>query len=174
MKYLVKFFVVTFFFIISTSAFAEQKIVFLDMKYVLNNSKAGKGAQDYLKKSISDNQKKFAETEKRLKNEEADLLGKKNDLTKEDYKKLSDVLRTKVIEYQKERKQVFDKITKQRSDARKKLLEIVTPIMENYANENDISLILSKQSLIVSTPATDITKIIVERLDTELPSLSLK
>ena len=46
--------------------------------------------------------------------------------------------------------------------------------MENYANENDISLILSKQSLIVSTPATDITKIIVERLDTELPSLSLK
>ena len=48
MKYLVKFFVVTFFFIISTHTFAEQKIVVLDMKYVLNNSKAGKGAQDFL------------------------------------------------------------------------------------------------------------------------------
>jgi len=174
MKYLVKFIVVTFFFIICTNAFAEQKIVFIDMKYVLNSSKAGKGAQDYLKKSIADNQKKFADTEKKLKNEEADLLGKKNDLTKEEYKKLSDVLRAKVIEYQKKRREVFDKIAKQRSEARKKLLDTVKPIMESYADENNISLILDKKSIIVTTPATDITKIIVEKLDTDLPSLSLK
>ncbi len=174
MKYLVKFFVVTFFLLISTTSFAEQKIVYIDMTFVLNNSKAGKGAQDYLKKAISDNQKKFTDTEKKLKNEEADLIGKKNDMTKEEYKKYSDALRTKVIEYQKQRKEVFDKITKQRSDARKKLLEKVTPILENYANENNISLVLDKKSLIISTPETDITNIIVEKLNTELPSLSLK
>jgi len=174
MKYLVKFFVVTFFLLISTTSFAEQKIVYIDMTFVLNNSKAGKGAQDYLKKAISDNQKKFADTEKKLKNEEADLIGKKNDMTKEEYKKYSDALRTKVIDYQKQRKEVFDKITKQRSDARKKLLEKVTPILENYANENNISLVLDKKSLIISTPETDITNIIVEKLNTELPSLSLK
>tara|TARA_B100000029_G_scaffold490602_1_gene549790 strand:- start:770 stop:1294 length:525 start_codon:yes stop_codon:yes gene_type:complete len=174
MKYLVKFFVVTFFLLISTTSFAEQKIVYIDMTFVLNNSKAGKGAQDYLKKAISDNQKKFTDTEKKLKNEEADLIGKKNDMTKEEYKKYSDALRTKVIDYQKQRKEVFDKITKQRSDARKKLLEKVTPILENYANENNISLVLDKKSLIISTPETDITNIIVEKLNTELPSLSLK
>tara|TARA_B100000131_G_C18008779_1_gene569583 strand:- start:152 stop:676 length:525 start_codon:yes stop_codon:yes gene_type:complete len=174
MKYLVKFVVVTFFLLISTTSFAEQKIVYIDMTFVLNNSKAGKGAQDYLKKAISDNQKKFADTEKKLKNEEADLIGKKNDMTKEEYKKYSDALRTKVIDYQKQRKEVFDKITKQRSDARKKLLEKVTPILENYANENNISLVLDKKSLIISTPETDITNIIVEKLNTELPSLSLK
>ena len=64
MKYLVKFFVVTFFFIISTHTFAEQKIVVLDMKYVLNNSKAGKGAQDFLKKSFNNNAKKYSDMEK--------------------------------------------------------------------------------------------------------------
>ena len=63
MKYLVKFFVVTFFIIICTDTFAEQKIVVLDMKFVLNESKAGKGAQDFLKKSFTDNQKKFASIE---------------------------------------------------------------------------------------------------------------
>ena len=174
MKYLVKFFVVTFFLLVCTTSFAEQKIVMLDMTFVLNNSKAGKGAQDFLKKAISDNQKKFAETEKKLKNEEADLIGKKNNMTKEEYKKYSDALRAKVVEYQKERKEVFDKITKQRSDARKKLLDKVTPILENYANENNISLIINKKSLIVANPSTDITNIIVEKLNSELPSLSLK
>ena len=74
MKYLVKFFVVTFFLIVSTHTYAEQKIVVLDMKYVLNNSKAGKGAQDFLKKSLNDNAKKFSAMEKTLKKEENDLL----------------------------------------------------------------------------------------------------
>ncbi len=53
MKYLVKYFVVTFFLLVSTSAFAEQKIVVLDIKFVLNESKAGKGAQDFLRKSFT-------------------------------------------------------------------------------------------------------------------------
>ena len=52
MKYLVKFFVVTFLLLICTYASAEQKIVYLDMKFILNNSKAGKGAQDFLKKTF--------------------------------------------------------------------------------------------------------------------------
>ena len=59
MKYLVRFVVVTFFLLICTHTFAEQKIVVLDLKFVLNNSKAGKGAQDFLKKSFDVNAKKF-------------------------------------------------------------------------------------------------------------------
>ena len=52
MKYLVKFFVVTFLLLIYTHVSAEQKVAYLDMKFVLNNSKAGKGAQDFLKEII--------------------------------------------------------------------------------------------------------------------------
>ena len=74
MKYLVKFVVVTLFVLVCTYAQAEQKIVYIDMKYVLNNSKAGKGAQDYLKKTLQQNQKEFVNTEKELKKEESDLL----------------------------------------------------------------------------------------------------
>ena len=64
MKYLVKFFVVTFLFLAGTYASAEQKTAFLDMKYILNSSTAGKAAQDYLKKTFSENQKKFTDQEK--------------------------------------------------------------------------------------------------------------
>ena len=79
MKYLVKFFVVTFLLLVCTyaSAKTEQKIVYMDMKVVLNSSKAGKGAQDYLQKTFKANQKKFADLEKELKEGENDLLAKK-------------------------------------------------------------------------------------------------
>ena len=85
MKYFVKFFVVTFFLLFSTDVIAEQKIVVLDLKYVLNNSKAGKNAQDFLKKSYNNNLKKYADMEKALKKEEQDLLTKKTVLNKEEY-----------------------------------------------------------------------------------------
>ena len=131
MKYLVKLFVVTFFIIFSTQAFAEQKIVVLDMNYILNQSKAGKGAQDFLKDTFKKNQKKFIEQEKVLKKEESDLLGKKNVLSKEDYKKASAELRKKVIEYQTSRRKTLDKITSQRSDSRKKLLANIEPLIDD-------------------------------------------
>ena len=70
MKYLVKFIVVTFFLLICTYSQAEQKTVFIDMKYVLNNCKAWKAAHDYLAKTFKDNQKKFVSTEKKLKEQD--------------------------------------------------------------------------------------------------------
>ncbi len=67
MKHFVKFFVVTFILSICTHASAEVKITYIDLKYVLNNSKAGKGAQDFLKKSFNNKQKEFVKMEKELK-----------------------------------------------------------------------------------------------------------
>ena len=173
MKYLVKFFVVTFFLILSTHTFAEQKIVVLDMKYVLNNSKAGKGAQDFLKKSFNDNAKKFSDMEKELKKEETDLLTKKTVLTKEEYTKKSDSLRKKVIDYQSQRRTSLDKITKLRAEARKQLFEKVDPILKKYVEDNGISIVLDKKDIVRANVDTDITNIIVEKLNKELPSLSI-
>ena len=174
MKYLVKFFVVTFFVLICTDTFAEQKIVVLDMKFVLNNSKAGKGAQDYLKKTLAQKQKKFQEMEKSLKKEESDLLAKKTIIEKEEYQKKTDALRKKVIDYQSQRRASLDKIAVQRTEARQKLLEKIDPILNNYIKENGIIMVLDKKNILGGNVELDITNIIIEKLNKELPSLNLK
>ena len=174
MKYLVKFFVITFFFIVSTHAYAEQKIVVLDMKYVLNNSKAGKDAQEFLKKKFNDNAKKFTELEKSLKKEETDLLVAKVNLTKEEYTKKSDALRKKVIDYQSQRRSSIDKLTTQRLEARKILMKQIEPILDTYIKKNSISIVMDKKNMLGGLTEYDVTKIIVERLDEEFPSLNLQ
>ena len=72
MKYLVKFFVVTFLFFVCTHVLAEQKIAYIDMKYILNSSDAGNSAQKYLTETFKKNQKKFTDLETSLKKEEID------------------------------------------------------------------------------------------------------
>ena len=174
MKYLVKFFVVTFLLLIYTHASAEQKIAYLDMKFVLNNSKAGKGAQDFLQKSFKENQEKFMNEENALKKKENDLLAQKTILTKKEYQKKTDDLRKKVIDYQSQRRTALEKITSQRAEARQKLLEKLDPIMKTYIKENDISMIIDRKNVLMGNTNLDITNIIVEKLNKELPSLSIK
>ena len=174
MKCLVKFFVVTFLLLICTYASAEQKVAYLDMKFVLNNSKAGKGAQDFLQKSFKENQKKFLDNENALKKEESDLLGQKTILTKEEYQKKSDDLRKKVIDYQSQRRTSLEKITIQRAEARQKLLKKLDPILKTYIKENDISIVIDSKNVLMANTDLDITNIIVEKLNKELPSLSIK
>ena len=135
MKYFVKFFVVTFLVLISTYSFAEQKIAFIDMTYVLNKSKAGKGAQDYLNKTFKENQKKFSNQESDLKKQEIDLLAKKSEMTQDEYKVKADELRKKVVDYQTKRRDSLEKIATQRAEARKKLLEKLDPILMDGLEE---------------------------------------
>ena len=144
------------------------------MTFVLNESKAGKGAQDFLKKSFTDNQKKFIEIEKSLKKEESDLLEKKNILTKDEYNKKTDSLRKKVIDYQSQRRSSLDKIATQRANSRETLIQTIDPILDAYIKENNIALILDKKGALGGVPENDITTIITEKLNKTLPSLNLK
>ena len=175
MKYLVKFFVITFFVLSCTYTQAEQKIVYVDMKSVLNTSKAGKGAQDYLKKVLEKDTKDFANSEKELKKDEAELLEKKTILSKEEYQKKADELRKKVINFQTKKRNAFDEITKKRAEAREKLIKGIDPILKKHIKENNISLVMDKKNIIAASGVDfDITEIIIEKLNKELPSLNLK
>ena len=174
MNRFIKYFLIASFIIFSSDLLAQEKIAILDLKYVLNQSKAGKGAQDFLKKSYTENVKKFQNVEASLKKEEADLLSKKTLLSKEDYTKKSDTLRKKVIDYKSQRRAAMDKITTQRTESRDTLLKSITPILETYIKENNISVVINKVNTLGGNPENDITKIIVDKLDKVLPSLDLK
>ena len=173
MKYLVKFFVITFFLFIGTSLYADQKILIIDMKKVMNESKAGQLAQKYLTNTHNSNIKEFKKIEEDLRKEETDLLNKKNILKKEEYKAKTDSLRTKVNEYQLERRSKLEKLNLQRSEARQKLLKAIQPILAKYSNEHNVSLILDKKNIVAGKIENDITQIIIKQLNKELPSIDL-
>ncbi len=174
MKYIVKFFVVTLLLFTCTYAYSEQRVVVLDMKFVLNSSEAGAEAQELLKKKFNDNAKKFSDMEKGLKKEEIDLLGQKNILSKDEYTKKSDSLRKKVIDYQSQRRSSLDNLANQRAEARQTLIKKVDPIIDSYIKENNISIVMDKKYMIGGLTEYDITKIIVEKLNKEFPSLNLQ
>ena len=83
-------------------------------------------------------------------------------------------MRKKVVEYQKDRRSSLDKITSQRAEARQTLLKTLDPIIQEYIQENKISIILDKKNILGGDQGIDITDIIIEKLNKKLPSLNLK
>ena len=152
----------------------NKKIVVLDLTYVLNNSKAGKGAQEFLKKTFNDNTKKFSDIEEALKKEESDLLAKKATLNKEEYTEKMNSLRKRSIDYQSQRRAAIDKITTQRAKSRETLLKELKPILESYIKENNVSLVVDKRFILGGGTENDITKAIVEKLNKDFPTLNLQ
>ena len=48
------------------------------------------------------------------------------------------------------------------------------PILISYIKENNISVILDKKNILLGNAELDVTEIITEKLNKELPSISLK
>ena len=97
---------------------------FLDFKYILNESDAGKKAQDSLKNNLIKVLKNLQDKEKTIQEEEKKIIQQKKIISPEEYKKKVTDLRTKVSSLQKERNTLLESVANQRAKARNELLKI--------------------------------------------------
>ena len=151
--------------------FAE--IRYVDFKYVLNESKAGKEAQIYLKKKLDNGIKDLKAKEKSIQEEEKKIIQQKKVISAEEYKKKVKSLREKVESLQKERSSLLSSVSKERSKARNELLKNLNPIIQDYMKEKNIRMVLDKKSILLSDENLDITQDIVKVLNSKLKSIKL-
>ena len=146
---------------------------YLDFKYILNNSVAGKKAQDNLQKKLKDGINSLNKKEKSLQEEEKKMIQKKKVISQEEYVKKVNDLRKKVSSLRTERNTLLEKISKDRSKARNELLKNLNPIIKDYMQEKKIRLVVDKKNIILADEKLDITKDIMEALNGKLKSIKL-
>tara|TARA_B100000902_G_scaffold345047_1_gene350819 strand:+ start:322 stop:843 length:522 start_codon:yes stop_codon:yes gene_type:complete len=157
---------------ISNALFAEN-IHFLDYRYILNESVAGKKAQSELKKKLDKNIKTIQNKEKSIREEEKKIIQQKKIISPEEYKKKINDLRKKVSSLQNERNKILSSVANERAKAKNKLLENLNPILSDYMAKNNIKIILDKKNLIRADNSLDITKQIVELLNKKIKSIKI-
>ncbi|RPG95397.1 MAG: OmpH family outer membrane protein [Candidatus Pelagibacter sp. TMED263] len=158
-------------FILQNKLLAE--IRYVDFKYVLNESKAGKEAQNYLKKKLDNGIKDLKAKEKSIQEEEKKIIQQKKLISAEEYKKQVKALRQKVSSLQTQRNNLLDTVAKQRSKARSELLKTLNPIIKDYMKKNTVRLVLEKKSILLADENLNITKEITDLLNKKLKSIKL-
>ena len=173
LKYIVKIFVITYLIFGTTNSFAEDKVVYVDMNRILNESKVGIFVEKELTKAHQASLDNFKVSEEKLKKDEIDLISKRNILARNEFDTKVKLLNEDAQKYQAERRKWFDEIAVKRNTAREEVLKSLDPLITNYFEKNQISLILYKRNIAIGNSELDITDAIIDELNKKLPSIKL-
>ena len=168
-----KFLTLFFIFFLITPVNADVPY-YLDFKYVLNESVAGKKAQDFLKNKLEKGINDLKKQEKSIQDEEKKIIQQKKIIKPEEYKSKVEALRNKVSKLQAQRSKLLESTANQRNTARRELLKNLNPIIKDYMKEKGIRMVVDKKSLLLADQNLDITKDIIEILNKKFKSINLK
>jgi len=172
-----KFFKSSFFLLLllfSNFVKAEQKIVYVDIDFIMNNSLAGKSITQQLNVINKSNLKAFNKSEESFKSEETKLLSQKNVLDETEFKKKIIFFREKLSTYNVKKKATINEFKKKRTNAQNTLTNYLTTILSNYSEENSIAMIILKQNILLGKNELNITDNILKLLDNKIDNIKVK
>ena len=158
-KFLIIFF--CFFLNIHASS-ADQKIVYLNLDAIVQNSVPGKLILEQLDTRKNKDIENFKLREKRLRDKEIDIIKKKNIILKEEFENQVSLLRNEMNIYNEEKEKIFLEFEKNKNKKLNVFLEKITPIIENFVKDNSINIVLNKKNLFIASKKFDITDEIIE------------
>ncbi len=162
-----------FFFIFSSITNAQEKVVYLDISYLLSQSEVGKYVNSKLKKINDKNIEEFKKVELNIKSSEENLLKQKNILKKEDYEKKLSNLKIKYKSYKDQRKKKNDELTQLRNKAGNEILNHINEILAKYSKNKSISLVIEKKNVVIGKSDLDVTSDVLSLLDEKIKKIDL-
>ena len=173
MKYFVNLFVIIIIIIFPQVVKSNDKIVYININKIINQSIVGDFINKEIEKLHNTNLSNLNKIRDELKIEEEKILSKKNIISDDEYLKQIDLLKVKVKNYQNKQKKMLNELNEKRVTAKKELMENLNTILTNFANNNDILYILDKKNVVIAKKDLDITDDIIILLNQKIKKIPL-
>ncbi|MFL2898382.1 MAG: OmpH family outer membrane protein [Candidatus Pelagibacter sp.] len=174
MKYFVNLFVIIIIIIFPQVVKSNDKIVYININKIINQSIAGDFINRELEKLHNTNLLNLNKIKDELQKEEKKILSKKNIISEDEYLKQINLLKVKVNNYQNKQKIMLKELNDKKVAAKKELMDNLNSILTNFANNNDISYILNKKNVVIAKKDLDITDDIIILLNQKIKKIALK
>ena len=159
-SFFIKFFII---FISFTSlSYSSEKIVYLDVDFILANSDKGKIILSNLEKKNKENIKILQSKEKILKDEETEIIKQKNIISEVSYKEKVNKLKSKIDTFKMDKDKLVKNFNQLRQQEINKFIKLVDQILGEYVEKNAIDLVLNKKDILMGKNKYNITNEILE------------
>ena len=147
------------------NAAANVKIAFIDLNFIMNNSMAGTSIKTFINDLSKEKNKDFEVIESEIKDDENELISKKNIIEESIYNQKVNEIRIRINDYKLERQNFNKNLNEKKIKFNNLLLEKLNPIISTYVEKNSITMVLPKKMIIIGKKDLDITKQILDALD---------
>jgi Skp family chaperone for outer membrane proteins len=169
-----KIFLISLFFnLFFLNSYAEERVLFIDVEFILNSSEAGKMVNSQIKKEVDKNNKIFKDEETKLIDKEKKIIAQKNLLKEDEFQSKIKDFRKEYNEYIKKKKNILQKLDKANNEAKVKIFNTIRELLADYSTRNNISMIVDKKNIIIGKKDFDITQTILDNLNKKIKEVKL-
>ena len=169
-----KFFLIIFsFLLIFLKSNANDSIAFIDLDFIAKNSLLGKSVSTQVIKKRAILNDEISKHENQLKEKEKKIISQKNILDQDQFKIKIDELRNMIKEYQIIREKKNKQLSIFSQKANKQVLNLISPILNEYSKKNSISIIFQKKNIVTGRSDLDITSDILKQLNDKIKKIDL-
>ena len=162
-----KKFVIFFFFYLFANVNADDKIVYLDIQYIIDNSILGIHYKSLIKNIENDNKTQILIKQKQIKEKEQQLKNQKKLIKEEEFNLKIVELNKLVKKYNEENRNLKKILIGEKQKYTTKMLKIINPIITSYVEDKNINLVIEKKNVLVGIKTLDITKNILDLVNEE-------
>ena len=163
------FFLIIIFFIFGGSnLWSSEKIAFLDVEFIINKSEPALVIIKKIEKIRDQETKKLKEIENNLKKKNEELIKTKNLISDEELKKKISSLRDEAKSFDELRKKIIKELNIKKNNELNEFLKVINPIIQEYMKEKSIDIIIDKKNIFMAKSKNDITKDILEIVNTKI------
>jgi len=142
----------------------EQKIAIVNVQEAISQIPQAVALMQALETEFKDDKAVLEQLQKDLTFEDENLKRNGSLMSEKEKKGLQTKMSNLYQQYQAKVKEFQQQVSQRKNAETNKLLALVTQAVDNIAAKNDYDLVLSKQAVVFSKPATNITSKVVEQV----------
>jgi outer membrane protein len=149
------------FFSILSNSYSDDKIKFIDLDSLLEKTNIGKKIIEDLNIANDNNLLLLKPKEEEIKNRQNEINTQKNIISKDELKIKIEEYQKQVSDFQNERQKLIADYNKQKQEKINNFFNQITPIINEYMKEEDLSIIFDKKNIFIAKSDSNITSDIV-------------
>ena len=157
-----------FFFLNISISYSNDKTVYLDIDYVLNNSNLGKSIYLELDDLNKKNFELLNSKEKEIKAKKDSINKKKNIVSDEVLNEEISLFNSEVEAYKLEKDKIVKNFKLKKKEKLDNFLKEINPIIQEYMKNKSIDIIFEKNQIFIGNSSKDITMDIIELVNKKL------
>ena len=159
-----KFFFLKIFFllILIGASNANENIRFININYIVNNSKAGKILNEIIENKSKKIKSELNVLSKKIETQKEKIISQKNILKKDEYEKLVKNYEDEIKKFNNIRLKRNEDFNKYRIDSQKKIIEALNPLITAFLKKESVQILLQKEQIIFGDKELDITEEILK------------
>jgi len=158
---------------VAETSYPNTSIAIVDLNLILSESKAAKNATKQFEAIQKKTEDEIIVSDQEMLVERNKLIEQQSVIAPEAFELKANDYEKKLQAYQIEKQNKLRKLEGVLQKARNTILEKVKPILEDLSKEIGVTVILEKNSVLLSATNMDVTDDVIKKLNKELPKIKV-